>query len=170
MSDPFSMPPPPPPPNGSSGNSFGQAPGAVTPCGNGQRLGATLLDGLLFVVTLGIGWLIWQIVLLSKSTSPAKKMLGLRIVDIKTGAPATMQQMLLREVLGKYVLGSIASGIIQLVSVVLILVTHAPGCLGLHRTHHCRQRAVTTLFGWASSPWEGSRSEKSVRIGRFFAF
>lgn len=123
MSDPFSMPPPPPPPNGSSGNSFGQVPGGVTPCGNGQRLGATLLDALLFVVTLGIGWLIWQVVLLSKSTSPAKKMLGLRIVDIKTGAPATMQQMLLREVLGKYVLGSIASGIIQLVSVVLILVT-----------------------------------------------
>jgi uncharacterized RDD family membrane protein YckC len=122
MSDPFSMPPP-PPPNGSSSNSFSQANGGITPCSNGQRLGAALLDGLLFVVTLGIGWLIWDILLLSKATSPAKKMLGLRIVDIKTGAPATMQQMLLREVLGKYVLGSIASGITGLVSVVLILVT-----------------------------------------------
>ena len=115
--------PPPPPPNGSSSNSFSQANGGITPCSNGQRLGAALLDGLLFVVTLGIGWLSWDILLLSKATSPAKKMLGLRIVDIKTGAPATMQQMLLREVLGKYVLGSIASGITGLVSVVLILVT-----------------------------------------------
>jgi uncharacterized RDD family membrane protein YckC len=121
MSDPFSVPPP-PPPTGSSGNSFGQAPGCVTPCGNGQRLGASLLDGLLFVVTLGIGWLIWDIVLFSQSTSPAKKMLGLRIVDINTAAPATMQQMLLREVLGKFILGSV-TGITGLVSIVLILVT-----------------------------------------------
>ena len=122
MSDPFSMPPP-PPSNSSFGTSFGGTSGGVTPCSNGQRLGAALLDGLLFVVTLGIGWLIWDIVLLSQSTSPAKKMLGLRVVDINTGAPATMQQMLLREVLGKFVLGSIASGITGLVSVVLILIT-----------------------------------------------
>ena len=126
MSDPFSMPPPPPPPNGSSkagsfsASSFGSS--APTPCSNGQRLGASLLDGLLFVVTLGIGWLIWDIVLFSQSTSPAKKMLGLRIVDINTGVPATMQQMLLREVLGKFILGSV-TGITGLVSIVLILVT-----------------------------------------------
>jgi uncharacterized RDD family membrane protein YckC len=121
MSDPFSMPPP-PPPTGSS-EVFGASNGQVTPCSNGKRFGAALLEGLLFVVTLGIGWLIWDILLLSKATSPAKKMLGLRIVDIKTGVPATMQQMLLREVLGKFVLGSIASGITGLVSLVLILVT-----------------------------------------------
>ena len=120
MSNPFSMQPP--PPNNSFGASFG-ASGRLTPCSNGQRLGAALLDGLLFVVTLGIGWLIWDIVLLSQSTSPAKKMLGLRVVDVNSGIPATMQQMLLREVLGKFVLGSIASGITGLVSVVLILVT-----------------------------------------------
>ena len=126
MSNPFSMPPPPPPPNGSSStgsfnaSSFGAM--SPTPCSNGQRLGASLLDGLLFVVTLGIGWLIWDVVLFSQSTSPAKKMLGLRIVDIKTGAPAAMQQMLLREVLGKFILGSI-TGITGLVSIVLILVT-----------------------------------------------
>lgn len=122
MSDPFSMPPP-PPSNGAFGSSFGASSGGAIPCTNGQRLGAALLDGLLIVVTLGIGWLIWAVVLLSQATSPAKKMLGLRIVDIKTGVPATMQQMLLREVLGKYVLGSIAGGITGLVSVVLILVT-----------------------------------------------
>lgn len=124
MSDPFSMPPPPPPPSGKFGRSFNASSGGVvTPCTNGQRLGSALLDGLLFVVTLGIGWIIWDIVLLSQSVSPAKKMLGLRIVDINTGVPATMQQMLLREVLGKYILGSIGSGITGLVSVVLILVT-----------------------------------------------
>ena len=40
-----------------------------------------MLDILLAIVTLGIGWLIWDIVLWQQSTSPAKKMLNLRIVD-----------------------------------------------------------------------------------------
>lgn len=118
MSDPFASPPPPPPSwSGSSGSS-----GSVTPCDNGVRFGAFALDILLAIVTCGIGWLIWSIVLWQQSTSPAKKMLGLKIVDLQTGAPATMQQMLLREGLGKIVIGAI-TGILPLVSGVLILVT-----------------------------------------------
>jgi uncharacterized RDD family membrane protein YckC len=116
MSDPFSSPPPPPPSNNSG--SYG---GGVVPCGNGVRFGALLLDSLLFVVTCGIGWLIWSIVLWQQSTSPAKKMLNLKIVDINTGAPATMVQMLLREGLGKIVLSAI-TGIVGIVSAILILV------------------------------------------------
>ena len=116
MSDPFSSPPPPPPSNNSG--SYG---GSVVPCGNGVRLGALLLDSLLFVVTCGIGWLIWSIVLWQQSTSPAKKMLNLKIVDINTGAPASMVQMLLREGLGKIVLSAI-TGIVGIVSAILILV------------------------------------------------
>ena len=117
MSDPFSTPPPPPPSN----NSGSQASGVVA-CGNGVRLWATVLDGLLFIVTCGIGWLIWSIVLWQQSTSPAKKMLNLKIVDINTGAPASMQQMLLREVLGKIVLSTVSSGVSTLIGAVLILV------------------------------------------------
>ena len=116
MSDPFSSPPPPPPPNNSGSFSAG-----VVPCDNGVRFGALLLDSLLFVVTCGIGWFIWNIVLWQQSTSPAKKMLNLKIVDINTGAPASMTQMLLREGLGKIVLGAI-TGIVGIVSAVLILV------------------------------------------------
>ena len=117
MSEPFSTPPPPPPSN----NSGSQASGVVA-CGNGVRLWATVLDGLLFIVTCGIGWLIWSIVLWQQSTSPAKKMLNLKIVDINTGAPASMQQMLLREVLGKIVLSTVSSGVSTLIGAVLILV------------------------------------------------
>jgi uncharacterized RDD family membrane protein YckC len=116
MSDPFSSPPP--PPSSDNSGSFG---GDVVPCGNGVRLGALLLDSLLFVVTCGIGWLIWSIVLWQQSTSPAKKMLHLKIVDINTGAPASMVQMLLREGLGKIVLSAI-TGIVGIISAVLILV------------------------------------------------
>ena len=121
MSDPFSSPPP--PPGGNSQSSFGLPGGGVVPCGHGVRLGALALDSLLFVVTCGIGWLVWSIVLWQQATSPAKKMLGLRIVDLNTGAPATMQQMLLRELLGKIVLGSVTSGATGIVSAVLVLVT-----------------------------------------------
>ena len=115
MSDPFSSPPPPP-----SSNSGSQGSGVV-PCGNGVRFGALLLDSLLFVVTCGLGWLIWSIILWQQSTSPAKKMLNLKIVDINTGAPASMVQMLLREGLGKIVLSAI-TGIVGIVSAILILV------------------------------------------------
>jgi uncharacterized RDD family membrane protein YckC len=116
MSDPFSSPPPPPPSNNSGSLGTG-----VVPCGNGVRFGALLLDSLLFVVTCGIGWLIWDIVLWQQSTSPAKKMLNLKIVDINTGAPASMVQMLLREGLGKIVLSAV-TGIVGIISAVLILV------------------------------------------------
>jgi uncharacterized RDD family membrane protein YckC len=116
MSDPFSSPPPPP-----SSNNSGSLDTGVVPCGNGVRFGALLLDSLLFVVTCGIGWLIWDIVLWQQSTSPAKKMLNLKIVDINTGAPASMVQMLLREGLGKIVLSAI-TGIVGIVSAILILV------------------------------------------------
>ena len=115
MSDPFSSPPPPP------SRSSGSLGTGVVPCGNGVRFGALLLDSLLFVVTCGIGWLIWDIVLWQQSTSPAKKMLNLKIVDINTGAPASMVQMLLREGLGKIVLSAI-TGIVGIISAVRILV------------------------------------------------
>ena len=109
MSNPFAFPPQSPQNSG------------VVPCGNGVRFGAFLLDLLLLIVTCVIGWLIWSIVLYGQSTSPAKKMLGLYVVDLQTGAPATMQQMLLRELVGKIVLGSI-TGIVSLISAVLILI------------------------------------------------
>jgi uncharacterized RDD family membrane protein YckC len=126
MSDPFASPPPPPVPSSGKTSSLGAG---VVPCSNGTRFGATLLDGLLFVVTCGIGWFIWDIVLWSQSTSPAKKMLKLRIVDSTTGAPATMQQMLMRQVLGKYILSSVTSGLTTLIGAILILVQ--PGRQGI---------------------------------------
>ncbi|MCX6541107.1 MAG: RDD family protein [Actinobacteria bacterium] len=121
MSDPFAPPPPPPPPPSDYfGNSSSSA--TVVPCSNGVRFGAFMLDILLAIVTCGIGWLIWDIVLWQQATSPAKKMLNLRIVDTNTGAPASMTQMLLREGLGKIVIGAV-TGIAGLVSAVLILAT-----------------------------------------------
>lgn len=119
-----------PPPPSSPQPVGGSLPAGIVPVNNGARFWAAVLDGLLMLVTLFVGWLVWSVILYSQSTSPAKKILGLHIVDAKTGAPATMQQMLLREVLGKIVLGSITRGITGLVSGVMILVL--PTRQGIH--------------------------------------
>lgn len=79
-------------------------PVAPVPVGNGRRFGAFVLEGVLTIVTCGIGWLIWAVVLWQQSTTPAKKMLGMKIVDAKTGAPATINQMVTRELLVKLLL------------------------------------------------------------------
>ncbi|MFM8601180.1 MAG: RDD family protein [Actinomycetota bacterium] len=120
MSNAF--PPPPPPPSWSGGSSSPGASPAVAPVSVGTRVAASLLDVLLMIVTLGIGWIIWAVVLLKQSTSPAKKMMGLVIVDVNTGAPATMTQMVLREIVGKWVLGSV-TGVVTLASFVMLFVT-----------------------------------------------
>ena len=116
MTDAF--PPPPPPSSAPSANFSTDAQLASA----GARIGAALLDGLLAVVTLGIGWLIWSIVLWKQSTSPAKKMLHMTIVDANTGLPASLKQMVLREAVGKWVLGAV-TGFISLVSAIMLFVT-----------------------------------------------
>jgi len=67
-------------------------------------------------------WLIWSIVLWKQSTSPAKKMMRMTIVDANTGLPASVKQMVLREALGKWVLGAV-TGFISLVSAIMLFVT-----------------------------------------------
>lgn len=111
------LPPPPPSPPLSV-----QATAPAQLATAGSRIGAALLDGLLMVFTLFIGWFIWSIVLWKQSTSPAKKMLGMTVVDANSGAPATVKQMVMREVLGKWVVGSVA-GIVTLASLVMLWAT-----------------------------------------------
>lgn len=114
------MPPPPPMSAGTYGTGTG--PGLAT-SSVGRRVWASILDVLLMIVTLFIGWFIWSIVLWKQSTSPAKKMLGMQIVDANTGAPATMQQMVMREAVGKWVVGSVSSGLANVASFVMLFIT-----------------------------------------------
>lgn len=118
--------PPPPPPSTTPPPPPGRPTVLNQPTGQlasaGSRVGAALLDVLLMIVTLFIGWLIWSIVLWKQSTSPAKKMLGMTVVDGGTGAPASMKQMVMREVLGKWVVGSVA-GIVTVASLIMLWAT-----------------------------------------------
>lgn len=61
-----------------------------------HRFGAAVLESVLAILTLGIGWFIWWLILLGKGLTPARQILGLRIVDAKTMQPAANSQVFLR--------------------------------------------------------------------------
>jgi uncharacterized RDD family membrane protein YckC len=73
----------------------------------GKRFGAYLLDVLLVIVTLVIGWLIWSIVIWKYGQSPGKSILKMRCVKLDTRTCATRGTMALREIVGKWLLGVI---------------------------------------------------------------
>lgn len=61
-----------------------------------HRFGAALLESALAIVTLGIGWFIWWLILISKGLTPARQILGLRIINAKTMQPVSNSQVFLR--------------------------------------------------------------------------
>ena len=71
----------------------------------GGRIGAALLDGLLMLVTLWVGWLIWTLITWSDGQTPAKKLLGHVVADADTGHPFDWGRMALREFCVKGLLG-----------------------------------------------------------------
>lgn len=64
-----------------------------------HRLGAYALDAVLWVLTLGIGWLIWSFIVWGEGQTPAKKILKIRVRNHQTGAVATWGHMAVREFL-----------------------------------------------------------------------
>jgi uncharacterized RDD family membrane protein YckC len=134
-----SMPPPPPPPpptpQWNQGQSYvpplppggyvglpdvvGQLPLPLT--SKGKRFGAYLLEIVLMVCTLFIGWLIWSIIIWEKGQTPAKSILGMRVLKDDTRRPASRGDMALRELVGKLVLGFV--GPYSIVSAFFVLLT-----------------------------------------------
>jgi uncharacterized RDD family membrane protein YckC len=57
------------------------------------RLGSYLLESILVVVTLGIGWLIWAATIAGSGQTPAKKLLGLRVINADSMRPASFAKM-----------------------------------------------------------------------------
>ena len=68
----------------------------------GKRFGAALLEGLLAVVTLVIGWIIWSVIIWERGQTPAKSILGMRVVRLTTGRAANRAEMAMRELVGKW--------------------------------------------------------------------
>lgn len=66
-----------------------------------RRFGRWVLEGILAGVTLGIGWLIWSFVVFGRGQTPAKQLLGMRAVELRTGERATWGRMFVREIIAK---------------------------------------------------------------------
>ena len=86
----------------------------------GKRFGGALLTGVLIVVTLGIGYLIWAAIAYGKGQTPAKQILKMYVIDTETGLPATWGKMFVRGFVIDGVLNSITGGVFSLISAIWI--------------------------------------------------
>jgi uncharacterized RDD family membrane protein YckC len=123
MSDPLTTPPPPPPPPSGPPGDLGYgyaAPSGLPPLSSkGKRFGALLLETVLVIVTLFIGWIVWSIILWKKGQTPAKSLMKMRVVKLDTGLAADTGTMVMREVVGKWILGVVP--FYSVVSAVIVL-------------------------------------------------
>jgi uncharacterized RDD family membrane protein YckC len=103
-------------------------PPGVTLAPVGRRIGAYFLGILLMIVTLGIGYIIWGLIVWRRGTTPALSVLKMRCVKVGTGSRATFGTMALREIVGGIVEG-ILSWITELVSLILFLARDDHRCL-----------------------------------------
>ena len=49
-----------------------------------HRLGGRAVDGAMYLVTLGIGWFIWSMVVWGQGQTPGKQILKMRVYDKTT--------------------------------------------------------------------------------------
>ena len=82
-----------------------------------RRLFASLLDGLLFFLTLVIGYIIWWLIVLARGQTPGKQLLGIRAIN-RNGNPAGWGTTFVREVVKavahSFIIGFFADAILLL--------------------------------------------------------
>lgn len=79
-------------------------------------------------MTLGIGYVIWGVIVWSRGQTPALQVLGMRCWRPETGRVAGWWWMALREIIGSVVEG-ILSLITLIISFILMLATRERRCL-----------------------------------------
>ncbi|HEV3452209.1 MAG TPA: RDD family protein [Acidimicrobiia bacterium] len=86
----------------------------------GKRLGGYVLEVVLVIVTLVIGWLIWSLIVWGRSVSPGKQLLKMKVVKKDSGLRASYGTMALRELVGKWIVVNLVIGsLCGLVTIVL---------------------------------------------------
>ena len=81
------------------------------------RLGAYLLETILITVTLGIGWIVWALVISGNGQTPAKKIMDLTAIDKISLKPLSLGKMFwLQGVLGYFatIIVTITLGLLSL--------------------------------------------------------
>lgn len=103
---------------------LGMLPPGVKVASIGRRFGSYLLGALLSIVTLGIGYVIWDLVLWTDGRTPAMQLLGMRAIVPAQRANARWGQMFVRNFLiyGLLfsVLGGFTFGLASLVGALII--------------------------------------------------
>jgi uncharacterized RDD family membrane protein YckC len=107
------------------GMFFDPASGLMLPNGTqlasvGRRIGAYFLAIPLAVVTLGIGYIIWGLIVWARGTSPALSLLGMKVWRPDDNKPASWGYMALREIVGRIVDG-VLSIITALISFIMFV-------------------------------------------------
>lgn len=83
---------------GACGQVQGYEPGVVL-SGPGRRFAGALLDSLLGLLLLIVGWLIWSFIIFGRGQTPAKQILGMRVIDVRRRSAANWGTMFVREIL-----------------------------------------------------------------------
>lgn len=86
---------------------------------HGRRIGAWFLSIALVIVTLGIGYVVWGLIVWGRGQTPTYQVLGMRCWRPETNRVATWGWMALREVVGRLVEGI---WIVGLASFIMFLV------------------------------------------------
>jgi len=99
---PREAPPLPPPPPGSVPGASPPDSGSLPPdplsmlASKGRRFGAYLLEIPLTILTLGIGYIIWMLIVWARGQTPAKQLLRMRVVRLEERRTANWGWMALR--------------------------------------------------------------------------
>jgi uncharacterized RDD family membrane protein YckC len=88
----------------------------------GRRIGAFFLAIPLSIVTLGIGYCIWGLVIWGRGQTPALQVLGMRCWRPETGRVAGWGWMALREIVGR-----IAEGILSIITLLISFILMMSG-------------------------------------------
>jgi uncharacterized RDD family membrane protein YckC len=109
------------------GMYFDQASGLMLPDGTelasvGRRIGAYFLAIPLAIVTLGIGYIIWGLIIWGNGQTPTQQVLGMRCWRPETNRVAGFWYMALREIIG-----GIATGILGFITEITSFVLFVTG-------------------------------------------
>jgi hypothetical protein len=104
------LPPQPPPGMYFDAESRLFLPQGVRLASRGRVAAAWLLGFSLFIVTLGIGYIVWSAFVWGQGRSPAQRMLGLRCWQPELGRVAGRKQLALRQIVGFCLNGQLLAG------------------------------------------------------------
>ena len=129
------------------------APYGTTISSRGKRFGAFVLSVVLIYVTLGIGYVIWTLIIWGRGQNPAKQVLGMYVIDLETGRPATWGKMFIR--------GFVIDGLLNLVTFFIFWVVSAVMIWSNPENRRATDQMVSTIVVDAPRGWRSD--EQFVR-------